>query len=222
MQPLAHVRRNFILFLRDFFSSGKIVGMGENQGVVYHWEEDKDKTGILIQGANVENPEILNHTPAILVSRSDIQELKEYDAIGKNITGYDWDTGKSTHVSLMGCAITISCLSSNSEEAENLAQIAYFILKMHRSYFSKEYKYRKLVLGGIGTPRIIQYEGEGIKVRVWNAGVIINLTFHTGYRYKSKGDNIERLYVPFVHTGEDDQLDGTHPPVIKWIEDREE
>lgn len=220
MQPLAHVRRNFILFLRDFFSSGKIVGMGENQGVVYHWEQDKDKTGILIQGANVENPEIFKTTPAILISRSDIQELKEYDALGKNITDHDWETGKSRHVSLMGCAITISCLSSNPEEAENLAQIVYFILKMHRSYFYKEYKYRKLVLGGIGAPRIIQYEGEGT-IRVWNAGVIVNLTFHNVYRYKSKGDNIERLYVPFVHTGEGDQADGTHPPVIKWIEDSE-
>ena len=221
MQPLAHVRRNFILFLRDFFSSGKIVGIGENQGQVYHWEADKDKTGILIQGANVENPEILNHTPAILVSRSDIQHLKEYDTLGKNITGYDWGTGKSTHVNLMACAITISCLSSNPEEAENLAQIVYFILQMHRGYLLKTYKYRKIDLGGIGAPRIIQYEGEGTNVKVWNAGVIANLVFHSVYRYKSKGDNIERLYVPFVHEGEGDQADGTHPPVIKWIEDSE-
>ena len=219
MQPLAHVRRNFILFLRDFFSSGKIVGMGENQGRVYHWEEDLDKTGILIQGVNVENPEILNQTPALLVGRSDIQPLKEYDSLGKNLDSYDWGTGKKTHITLNGCAITVSCLSSNYEEAENLAQIVFFVLQMHRSFFSSEYKYRKVVLGGIGAPRIIQYEGEGTMTRVWNAGVVINLTFHTGYRYQARGDNIERLYVPFVHTGVGDQADGTHPPVVTWIKD---
>ena len=219
MQPLAHVRRNFILFLRDFFSSGKIVGAGENSEEVYHWEKDKDKTDILIQGANVENPEVLNHMPALLVSRSDIQKRREFEGLGKGIVSHDFGSGKSTHVNLMSCAVTISCLSSNSEEAETLAQIVYFILEMHRSFFAKEYAYRELVLGGIGQPRIIQIEGEGTNVRVWNAGIVINLTFHTGYRIKATGENIDRLYVPFVHTGEGDQADGTHPPIITWIED---
>lgn len=220
MQPLAHVRRNFILFLRDFFSSGKIVGMGDSQETMYHWEEDKDKTAILIQGANVENPEILNHTPALLINRSDVQKLKEYESMGKDMTSYDWGTGKRTHVGIYSCVVTVSCLSSNQEEAEILAQIAYFVLLMHRGFFMREYNYRDIDLGGIGTPRIIQYEGEGVKgIRVWNAGVPITLSFHQGYRYKSNGDDIERIYVPYIHEVGGDQADGTHPPIIKWIEE---
>ena len=221
MQPLAHVRRNFILFLRDFFSSGKIVGMEENSGTMYHWEADLDKTDIIIQGNRVENPEILNHTPALLVGRSDLQKRREYEGLGKGLSTYDWGTGKKTHINLMSGAVTVSCLSSNEEEAEILAQIVYFILEMHRGYFYKEYKYRELVLGGIGKPRIIQVEGEGTQVRVWNAGVAMNLTFHTGFRIKATGENVDRIYVPFISgvTGIGDQADGTHPPIVTWIED---
>ena len=216
MQPLAHVRRNFILFLRDFFSSGKIVGPSGDK--VYLWDANLDRTQIIIQGANVENPEVFKNSPAILVARSDIQELKEYRALGKNLNSYDWGTGKSQHTSTFSVAVTMSCLSSNQEEAENLAQIVYFILQMHRQFFSKMYNYRVVDLGGIGVPRILQYEGENTGMRVWNAAVVLNLVFHTTYRYKATGDNIDRLYVPFVHVGEGDQADGTHPPVVTWIE----
>ena len=220
MQALAHVRKNFIVFLRDFFSSGKIVG-GANEGNVYHWDPDITKTEIIIQGANIENPEVLNKVPALLIQRSDLQEYEEYKSLGKSASSYDWEEGKMTHVDIMGCAVTVSCLSSNDEEAENLAQIVYFLLKMHRSYFSKEFKYRKIVLAGIGSPRIIQYEGENTEIRIWNCGVVMKLSFHVGYRYKSNGDNIDRIYVPFVHDqeGVGDQADGTRPPAVVWAEE---
>lgn len=217
MEPLSHVRRNFINFLREYFSSGKIVD--PNGGSVYQWQPDMDKTDILIQGANIEKPEILNKTPAIIVSRSDILLEQQYQGMGKSISSHDPVTGKSTYVDLYSCVVSLSCLSSNSEEAENLAHIVHFIIKMHRQYLMGTHSYLKLLLGAIGAPRIIKYEGAGTMINVNNCGVPINLTFTAGYSIIKSDDKVERIIVPFAHSGLGSQADGTFPPVITWVED---
>lgn len=208
METLISLRTNFIKFLRDYFSSGKLKAAGH--GNILRWDEDPKKTRILIRATNIQNPEVLNKTPAILIQRSDIQEAEEYKSLYENATGYDWDTGKTQHTDIMGGEIIFNCLSPNDEEAETLAHIVYSILRMHMRYFRKAYKYRMLRLGGIGKPRIIQYEGEGSQVRVWNCGVIMNVMYHMGFNYKHDTDESVEIEFQFLR------------PPIHWIEEVDE
>ena len=203
MRTLETIRTDFISFLRDYFSSDKLTA--GDHGRILHWDEDPNKTKMLIRGGNLPNPQVLNTTPAIIVTRSDITENKEYETLGKSLVDYDWDTGEELHIDLMSGDIIFSCLSANDEQAELIAHIVYGILKMHRQYFYQTYQYRRVSLGGIGKPRIIQGEGEGTKVAVWNCGVVANVVYHFGYRYRKDGE-IGTIQLPL------------RPP-IQWIDD---
>lgn len=205
MQTLSHIRRNVLSFLQESFAGGRV--KAAEYGAILRYDPDPLKTKVLIQTNNVSNPEVLNKKPAILVGRGDVEEAEGTQRLGDNLEKYDFLTGAHTHIDVLEGPIIINCLAANSEEAEVLAMICRTLLRIYKTRFYEQHAYRRLLLGAIGKPRILQYEGEGTKVKVWNCPVIANVTFHIGYTVR-----------PAEEEGDDFCFVSLKPP-ITWIDD---
>ena len=140
------------------------------------------------------------------MGRGAIDEAEGTQRLGDNLEKYDFLTGAHTHLDVMEGPIILNCIAANDEEAEILALICRTLLRIYKKRFYKEHAYRKLLLGAIGKPRILQYEGEGTKVSVWNCPVVANIAFHVGYTVK-----------PAEEEGDDFCFVSLRPP-ITWID----
>lgn len=195
MRTLSVIRKDFIQFLKLVFTDGKIKANGQT---IFLYDEDDKKTGILIKGTSITNPEVLLSKPAIMVSRGDVMPEENTKTLGHNVLSHNWETGVREHGYVMSGPVNLNCLSPRDEEAESLAQIVYTVIEQHKPYLSKTYKYRKINLGVIGKPRILRYEGEGTTVEIWNCPVIAQVSFHFGYRYTQVLNGVGEIDFPFL------------------------
>jgi hypothetical protein len=203
MHSLAHVRRAFLVFLQEFFASGRMWG-AENDQKVYQWDPDRQKTGIIIASQSVELTDQLSKVPAIVVARGRIIPDR-VGGIGKGLDTYDWDTQEAGHVEIYQAPITIHCLSTIDEESEMLAQFAWFLFWFHRDMLKARHKFRGIDFNAIDSPRILK-GGEGSSgPQLWDTAVLMTVHFHVTYNYRSHGpgtgvneETIERIHVPII------------------------
>jgi len=199
MHTLSNVRRDLLEFVQSFFAQGRVWG-AENSQRIFRWDPERDKTGIIIADSAITDSDQLNKTPAIVVNRGIIQP-DNLGGIGAGLDKYDWNTQKSGHVEIFNVPITFHSLSSNDEEAEVLGQLVWFLLWFHRGLLLKQYHYRKIDFGGIGSPRILKTEGGTSSPRIWDVPVQVTVHFHVTYYYQLRGPDdqeIERITVPLI------------------------
>jgi hypothetical protein len=203
MHTFADVRKAFLEFTQQFFASGRVWGVQDDQRL-FQWDPDRSKTGVIIAAQGVELNDQLSKTPAIVVARGRIAS-DNVGGIGKGLDGYDWDEQKSGHVELYNVPIYLHCLSSNDEESEVLAQIVWFMLWFHRDMLKARHKFRGIDFGAIDTPRILK-SGEGTAgPKLWDTAIMVTVHFHVTYTYRTHGpgtgvneETLIGIRVPFI------------------------
>jgi len=114
--PLQHLRETFVLFCQGLFSAAPLGA--------YHWDQDFEKTEIVIQDENPINAEMIGARPAINFVRGPIQ----FTTIGlDDMVNYDFRTGKKTKEVFVPGTMTINCCSSSDLESE---QVAWVVAEM--------------------------------------------------------------------------------------------
>jgi hypothetical protein len=86
----------------------------------YHWEDDEQKSEILIFNESRLDPEVLNKRPAITFSRGPVS----FYSLGiDDLVGFEADRAKKTKGVLIPGTMTINCISRVQQEAEDLAWV---------------------------------------------------------------------------------------------------
>jgi hypothetical protein len=110
--PLRHVRVMFIRFVQGLFYSAP-------EGC-YHWDEDEQKTELLVTNEQKMDPEVLYKRPAITFTRGPVS----FYSMGiDDLLEYEFDIAKKTKGVLIPGTMAINCISRVPQEAEDLAWV---------------------------------------------------------------------------------------------------
>jgi hypothetical protein len=118
MRPTSLAKDLVLKFLQDLFSESQLYD-GKND---YHWDQDPQKSNILIVDAYTEDLERMEQRPAIILRRGGTGWMNT--SINQRL-GFNWQTGARSYTDLIYSDLTLECLSRNGLEAEFLADIVF-------------------------------------------------------------------------------------------------
>jgi len=181
MLPISGMKRGILEFLQSFFATGRLTNPIDAT-IKFKYDPDPEKTQVIIRDKNVLNSSELGRLPMIILDRGVIRPLKTSMAQRADINA---TTGEKTYADLLQMPLVLHCVSTNDEEAEDLAFYTGMAFWIHRDKY-KPRGHHIFEFDGIGAPSIIIHEQEGETTSVFD--VPVHATSHVQIGYKWRED----------------------------------
>lgn len=124
--PLRHVRVLFVSFLQGLFAKAPPGS--------FRWEEDSEKTEIVIRDESPINVNTVEKRPAINITLGTVQ----FFSLGMDdLISYDFDTGRKVKSVLVPGTVSINCCSRSDIECHDLAWVISEHIWLLRELFLK-------------------------------------------------------------------------------------
>jgi len=120
--PLQHVRTLYAAFVQGLFKAAP-VGSG------YHWDEDEERTEVVITDENPIHLRRIGSRPAINFTRGPVQS---YNFGIDDMLSYQFNTGAKTKTILVPGTMSINCCSRVDLVSEQLAWVIAEMIWAHR------------------------------------------------------------------------------------------
>lgn len=173
MKTLPDIDDDLLRFLQSFFGTPRITPAGGSANT-FLWQPNPKDTNLEIRAKDISNAESIGKKPMIIVDRGSAQLMQN------SIKNRAWAslTGDSeTMLELLYCNYAIHCISKSDYESNILATMVSGAFWIHRDLF-RPLGYHKLRVDRIGSPSIINSEGEVIEAYDTPIGLTIAINMH--------------------------------------------